>query len=325
MVLDPATGILYASAEVETGGGVGHELYALSTTSRGVIWDRDLDQPGWEADAQLQRPALALDDGRVLVGFGGNYGDCNRYHGWVVGVPASGTGDLLTYRVPTANEGAIWAPGGIVVDGAGNVWVATGNGSASSGQAFDHGDAVIELSPTLSELQVFAPSDWAQDNEQDLDLGSTAPVLTADGQVFEVGKNATGFLLSATHLGGVGGQETSLDTCFSSGAVAYASPDLYVPCSNDGSVAQVVEGPGTLRRGWTWKAPGGSVWSPTVAGGLVWVVSDSGPTLFAVDTSTGTTRFRTTLATGTPPHFVGVTAAGGLILVAGTKAVEAFR
>ena len=40
-------------------------------------------------------------------------------------------------------EGAIWAPSGPVLDGAGNLYVATGNGSSTS--SFDFGNAVVRI------------------------------------------------------------------------------------------------------------------------------------------------------------------------------------
>ncbi|HUO48782.1 MAG TPA: PQQ-binding-like beta-propeller repeat protein, partial [Acidimicrobiales bacterium] len=107
MVVDPASDTVFASAAVDAGGAVEHELVALDVASGAVRWQRRIDQPGWTAAAQLQRAALALDHGEVLVGFGGNEGDCGRYHGWVVGVPASGSGPLEAYEVPTRREGAV--------------------------------------------------------------------------------------------------------------------------------------------------------------------------------------------------------------------------
>jgi outer membrane protein assembly factor BamB len=325
MVIDPSTGVLFASAETYSGGAVGHYLYAIDTSSGKVIWGRDIDQ-SWNPAAQLQRAGLALSAGNVLVGFGGNDGDCGDYNGWVLGVPESGDGTILHYRVPTARQGAVWAPAGITVDSSGNVFVATGNGSALPGQSFDHGDSVIELSPQLKELQYFAPTNWAQDNAGDLDLGSTSPVLMGNGRLFVVGKQATAYLLNAASLGGIGGALSSLDVCFSIGASAYLAPSIYVVCSSQGRIAQVLTGAGgTLRLGWSWSSPTGAASSPTIAGGVLWAVDQGASTLYGVDLSSGATRFSLPLHTGALAHFVAPSAAEGLLVVAGSRGVEAFR
>jgi len=262
----------------------------------------------------------------VLVGFGGNFGDCGQYHGWVVGAPESGTGALLHYQVPTANQGAIWGPAGITVSASGDIYVATGNGSASAGQSFDHGDAVIELSPTLQELGYFAPTNWAQDNEDDLDLGSTAPVLLGNGQVFEIGKQQTAYLLSASDLGGIGGELASLSLCSSKGATAYEAPYAYVICDSLGQVIQVKVGPGNaLQRGWTWSSPGGGASSPTIAGGVLWSIDQGASELYGVSLQDGSTLYSVPLDVGTLVHFVSVSAANGMLFVAGDDGVEAFR
>jgi len=326
MVVDPTTDTVYAAAETETGGGVGHVVFGIDISTHRVLWSRDVDRPGWAAAAQLQRAGLGLSDGHVLIGFGGNYGDCGRYHGWVVGVPESGTGPLLAYQVPTANEGAVWAPAGITVDASGDVFVATGNGSAGPGQPFDHGDAVIELSPTLTELSYFAPTGWAQDNADDGDLGSTSPVLLADGQAFVVGKQTTAYLLDTARLGGIGGQVASLGICNSRGGNAYAAPDVYVVCPDAGQIAQVRIGPGNaMERGWTWTSPTGGASSPTVAGGVVWTIDGGSSVLYGIDATTGATRFSVPLDVGHPEHFAAASVAGSMIVVAGSSAVEALR
>jgi hypothetical protein len=326
MVIDPDTGVLFASAETDEEGAVHHEIFALRLSTHALLWSRDVDQPGWTASAQLQRIGLGLSDGHVIVGFGGNDGDCGLYHGWVVGVPETGTGSLLSYEVPTAREGAIWAPAGVTVDGAGDVFVATGNGSAVAGQPFDHGDAVIELSPGLTERQYFAPSDWAADNATDGDLGSTSPVLLDGGQLFEVGKQVTAYLLDADALGGIGGQVASLPVCFSQGGNAYRAPDVFVACNHAGQIDEVVIGPGdVMTRGWTWNSPTGGASSPTIAEGVVWVIDLDASVLYGIDPSDGSTRFSLPLDTGTPEHFAAPSAAEGMIVVAGSRSVEAFR
>ncbi|HUY21995.1 MAG TPA: PQQ-binding-like beta-propeller repeat protein [Acidimicrobiales bacterium] len=326
MVIDPGTGTLFASAALVSGGAVRHAVYAIDIATHRVSWSRDVDQPGWSAAAELQRAALALSAGRVIVGFGGNYGDCGEYHGWVLGVPESGTGPLLAYRVPTNREGAVWAAAGVSVDAAGDVYAVTGNGDAGPGTAFDHGNSVIELTPRLTERQYFAPADWAQDNAGDADLGSTAAILLDGSRLFVVGKQHTAYLLDATALGGVGHPLASVVVCESRGGNAYRAPDAYVVCPDDGTIAQVRVGPrSSLSRGWTWSSPTGGAGSPTIAGGVLWTVDLDASLLYGVDLSSGTTRFRLRLDTGTPAHFAAPGAAGGLLVVAGARAVEAFR
>lgn len=323
MVVDPATHLLFAAAAVWNGSAVAHELVAINTSSHSVVSTTVLDRPGWSAAAELQRAGLALDGGDVLVAFGGNYGDCGDYHGWVESVPESG-GNVTAYRVPTAREGAIWGPSGPAVDDAGHVFVATGNGSAAVGQPFDHGNAVIELSAALAEQQLFAPSNWAQDNESDADLGSTNPVLLPGGLVFIVGKEQTAFLLRAAALGGVGASVPSVGVCNSRGASAFAAGDLYVVCPDDGSIVSVAVGADSLSRRWTWHSPSGGASSPTVARGLVWSIDPDAAVLYGIDPATGSTRFTLPLDTGTAEHFAAPAAGEALVVVAGSRAVEAF-
>ncbi|HZU78297.1 MAG TPA: hypothetical protein VE991_00165, partial [Acidimicrobiales bacterium] len=262
----------------------------------------------------------------VLVGFGGNYGDCGAYNGWLVGVPTDGAAPLVTYKVPTDREGAIWAPGGPSVDDTGDVYVATGNGSAGPGHAFDHGDAVVALSPALAELGFFAPATWAQDSSTDTDLGSTTPVLLGGGLVFQIGKNGTAYLLHGAKLGGIGGQAASLSLCPSLGSTAYAGPSAFVVCTDSGQVKAVLVGAqGTLTPGFTWTSPTGGAGSPTVARGLLWTVDGHAGVLYGIDPTSGVTRYHVALRVGPVPHFAAPSAAGGLVLVAGTDAVEAFR
>jgi hypothetical protein len=149
-------------------------------------------------------------------------------------------------------------------------------------------------------------------------------VLLGDGAVFQVGKAATAYLLDANALGGIGGQRSSLRTCSSRGASAYVAPDAYVVCSDDARIEQVRVGPGTLSRGWTWTSPTGGAGSPTVEGGLVWSVDAEARMLYGIDLVAGTTRYALSLGTGTPTHFAAPAAAAGMLVVAGSRAVEAF-
>ncbi len=316
MVLDPANGTLLVSAETSRSGAVHHVLVALDARTGALRWERDLDQPGWTASAQLQRAALALDAGRVLVGFGGNYGDCSTYHGWLLAVPESGVGPTLSYRVPTAREGAIWGPSGVAVGPTGDVLVATGNGSSST--TYDHGDSVIELDPGLRPVGYFAPVDWASLNSSDADLGSTGPMLLSDGRVVQVGKGGVAYLLDSSRLGGIGGEVARLSTCFAIGGDAYLAPFAYLPCV-DGSLEAVLVGTSALRPGWTAAPVDGA--SPTVAAGVVWTLGNPGHLL---GTAARTGRVVVDLPVVPVEHYAAPAAGDGLLVVAGTSRVEAF-
>ena len=327
MVLDPARATLYASAEELTGTTVTHQLVALDAATGTPRWERRLDRPGWDAAAQLQRAALALDAGSVVVGFGGNAGDCGDYHGWLVSVPESGTGPLAAYRVPTSRGGAIWAPAGVSVDPASStVFAATGNGAAGPGQPFDHGDAVLALGPALQLQGFFAPRRWAQDNVADADLGSTAPVLLGGGLLVQAGKAGVAYLLHRGALGGIGGEVASHAVCPTIGGLAADGNLLLVPCTASGGLDALRVGPSTLTAAGSWHAPSGRIGSPTVAGGRVWVVRlGPSPVLYGVDPASAATVAQVALQIGTAEHFTAVAAAAGLLVVAGAQAVEALR
>jgi outer membrane protein assembly factor BamB len=310
---DPATGTVYAVAEVT---GPAHVLVAVNAATGSVRFTRPFDPPGMDPVVQQQRAAVLVANGRVYGLYGGLDGDCGDYHGWVVGSNLDGSGNLIWYQTP-GSEAGMWAPGGGAVDAAGNLLVATGNGSSTT--TFDHGNSVIRLSPSLAEEDYFAPSSWAADNASDSDLGSEGPLPVAAGQlVFQLGKQQTGFLLHENALGGIGGQAFAAPVCFSIGASAYVDPYIYVPC--DGSLRALrlsAAGPSFSP---AWSVPGGFFGPPTVAGGAVWSVDQDGR-LVGADPATGAIRFDQNI--GPVTHFTTPTAAGGLLLVAATTHIVA--
>jgi outer membrane protein assembly factor BamB len=207
----------------------------------------------------------------------------------VIGSRTDGTGPLLTFTVPTAREGGIWATPGPVIDASGNLYVAVGNGAATGG-AWDHTDSVLRLSSQLQLEDSFAPDSWASDNAGDLDLGSMGPVLLPGGLIYADGKSGTGYLLQASSLGGVGGQLQSLPLCSAYGGAAVSGQSLFIPCTNGlrqlqltGSaiLAQLVPG---------WQAPPQITGSPVVGGDTVYSLDPSGGMLYALDATTGEVR-----------------------------------
>lgn len=292
-VYDPATHLVFAVAEIS---GPSHILVGLNVDTGKVQMRRTVDLPGMDARAHQQRSALALSHGMVYIAYGGLAGDCSDYRGTIVAARTDGQGSLLSYIVPTAREAGIWAPPGPIIDAAGNLYVAVGNGASTAG-AWDHSDSVLKLSPALQLLDAFAPVQWAQENATDADLGSMSPALLPGGLIYADGKGGTGYLLHADALGGIGGQANSMTVCEAFGGTAQVGSVLYVPCV--GGLRQLTIGPGTqMKLGW--QAPSQVIGSPVVGGHTVYCLS-AGGSLYAFDATSG--KVIATLPVGTVSRF----------------------
>ena len=89
-VIDPARGEIFVVADEWVNGKPAHLLAGLSTATGTVRMTQNVDPPGAYTPALLQRTGLALTDGRVVFGYGGNDGDCSTYRGRVVSVSEDG-------------------------------------------------------------------------------------------------------------------------------------------------------------------------------------------------------------------------------------------
>lgn len=321
-VLDARRGELWAVVLTAVAGKPEHEVVALGARNGKLLRRQEFALPGTDPAAEQQRGALQLGDGNVYVALGGLYGDCGNYKGAVVSVPEAAGRPLGYWSTPTAREGAVWEVGGPAVLAGGDLLFATGNSSASPGQAFDGGDAVIKLSPSLRQVSYFAPSSWAEWNVSDLDLGSMGPAVLPGGLAFQVGKAGVGFLLSVPHLGGVGGQLASTGVCNGGGAYgadAVSGSTVYVPCTG-GLVAVRVAGR-SIRV--LWRSGAGGPGSPLVAGGRLFEETGAGE-LVALNPANG--RVLQGLSLAAPvTHFPWVAAVGGTLYAADGTRVVALR
>ncbi|MGA8724791.1 MAG: PQQ-binding-like beta-propeller repeat protein [Acidimicrobiales bacterium] len=300
-----------------------HHLIGLNIYTGAVELDQVIDPAGSYPPAELQRASLALDDGKVIAGFGGNDGDCSTYHGLVIATPEGGgpTSVFTVSNLPGDSQGAVWMGGAApTVDANGNVWVATGNGAFNkSTDTYDDSDGVLELSSSMHLVQYFAPAAWYSDNGSDLDLGSTTPALLPNGLVFEVGKSQTAYVLRQSHLGGVGGQVAHTNNfCFADGGSADLNGTLYVPCSGGITAVTPTSSPPVA----TWTTSSGVHNSPIVAGGEVWSIA--GGTLDALDRANGNAVQNFNIGS-TSSSFPSPSAADGLVLAPSSKAVHAFE
>ncbi|HEX7163043.1 MAG TPA: PQQ-binding-like beta-propeller repeat protein [Trebonia sp.] len=326
-IYNAGNGLVYAVAEVT---GYHHMLVALDATTGALKLHRSLDIPTSSNQPAFnqQRPGLAIDNGRVYATFGGLSGDCGPYQGSVVSAPLAGDGPLTSWRTPTSREGAIWAPGGPVVAPNGNLWVSIGNGASGTGDPYDGSDSVTELSPDLQRVAYFAPTTWADDNDHDLDLGSTQPALTAGNTVFIMGKRGAGYLLNAANLGGIGGQFAEQDICKAFGTAAVSGSTVYEPCRDDGGLAAVQVSAANKTIKVLWRGPSDSNGSPVVGGGAVWVTHYSddghGGTLYALNPDTGKVEHQISIGQDLP-HFSSLSLSGGSAYVSTMSGVTAIN
>jgi outer membrane protein assembly factor BamB len=288
-VADPRTGLLWV---VTYSAPFTHTLWSLDLATGAVRSARNANPPGADEPAEQQRGALALDGSMVYIPYGGLYGDCSDYHGWVVGMSTASpvsTGKV-TWQTPTEKAG-IWAPPGPVVAADGSIYVATGNGVPVN--VAEDSDSVIRLSPSLSVEGSFTPADYAELSADDLDLGSTSPVLLPGGLVFEAGKQGVGYVLSGGDLGGIGGQLASSAVCGGGfGGAAVDGDVVYLACFDGLYAVRVTPGTGSRRPSLSvvWSQTGFQPGPPIVAGGIVWAVETRGR-LVGFDQEAGAVRY----------------------------------
>lgn len=231
--IDPKTRTLYVAAMVS---GPEHKVFALGV-------DDGMDKAGFPVSFQgvtggshtfesanhNQRGGLMIVNDTLYVPYGGHFGDCGEYHGWVIGLPLATPGAKPIAFATSAQAGGIWAPGALATDGT-SVFAATGNTmsgplvgfSFSTPATWGHGNAILRLSADLKTIaesdtaNFFAPQDWKMLDSSDLDLGGSGPVIvsvpggTPAEVVVAMGKGGTAYLLDHAKLGGMGGELDSV-------------------------------------------------------------------------------------------------------------------
>ena len=336
-MVDPVAGIVYAVAMEQPAN---YYLVGLDVQSGAARFAQVPIAPlGFDPHLQQQRSALTLANGRVYVPFGGYAGDCGTYHGWVVGVPASGSGAQVTFRdddqLRGDNAAGFWATAGASADASGNLFITSGNGFSST---FDNGNTIFKLSPTLALLDWWAPSEWQWMNGTDTDLGSVGPAIvgTSNNLVFQIGKSGWGYLQSSSTLSGpvgahIGSELFSGKVCNAAttatsafdqvfGGVAYRDPYIYVPCPEGVKALQLTAGPSFSI---AWSGPSFHPGPPIVAGGVVWAMDTNNGSLFGLSATTGAQLFHAANL-GQMTHFTTPTAGLGLIYAPVGDQVMAF-
>ena len=162
------------------------------------------NQLNFAAGEHLQRPGLLLLNGTVYIAFG-SHGDIAPWHGWLIGYDATTLQQTTVFNTSPNNAAgaSIWQGGkGIAADGAGNIYVATGNGSQDGVQTWGESVLRISTSAGLNAVDYFVPAEWNDLNNNDTDMGASGPVLIpGTNLLYAIGKEGVLFLLDQANLG----------------------------------------------------------------------------------------------------------------------------
>jgi outer membrane protein assembly factor BamB len=277
-VIDPSTGTAYFFAKryaSGTSGPAAYEAHAVDVATgqerpnfpvniSGTAQNNPL--VSFDPTHELQRPGLLLMDGVVYAAFGGHC-DNPPWQGWIVGVSTSGQVKSKWVALDgTKHSGAgIWqSGGGLVSDGPGRIFAATGNGgtppapTAGTTPPANLGESLVRLQvqpdESLQAADFFAPYDAATLDTWDADFASGGPVAFPDAHfgtatvphlITEVGKQGYVYLLDRDHLGGIG-----------------EGPD-----GADAAVQRIGPYGGVWSRPAVWPGDGGYLYEPTASAG----------------------------------------------------------
>src|SRR6184192_397665 len=354
-VVDLASRSLFLDALIN-GPTIKHFIYSLNV-------DTGVTNAGWPVDVnatanyngmsfvsliQEERGALALVNGIVYVSYSGYVGDCQNYHGWVVGVDINNPSNVGAWAT-TAVGGGIWGHGGVASDGT-NMFVVTGN-TFNTGGNWMGGEAIIRLQagPIWSgqPTDYWAPFNWLSLDNSDTDLGGVSatvidvPGATPSQLVLALGKDSNAYLVDRNNLGGiaspvaqanVGGINRGIS------AVTYhTAQGTYIAFHNDlGQIRAykiTATSPPQITFAWSQNQTGrGSPWVTTTDGTnntIVWVAGVAGDQrLHGYDGDTGAVIYAgggaNELMTGTRQWNTGIAARGHIYFGADNK-VYAFN
>jgi hypothetical protein len=354
-VLDLASRSLFFDAVIN-GSPVKHFIFSLNV-------DTGATNPGWPVDVnatatyngitfdsfvQEERGGLALVNGIVYVSYSGYVGDCDNYHGWVVGVDINNPSNVHAWAT-TAVGGGIWGHGGVASDGT-NMFVVTGN-TFNTGGNWMGGEAIIRLQagPTWTgqPTDYWAPTNWLSLDNSDTDLGGVSatvvdvPGATPSQLVLALGKDSNAYLLNRINLGGITSAVAQANvggTNRGTSAVTYhTSQGTYFAFHNESNTIRAYKvtptNPPTITFAWSMSQTGrGSPWVTTTDGNnntIVWVAGVQGDQrVHGYDGDTGAVIYAgggaNELMTGTRQWNTGMVARGRIYFGADNK-IYAFR
>jgi hypothetical protein len=256
-VIDKASNTIYVAAVTVVNGTITHKIHALSLTSGTEKYGGPVTVSGsyggvtFAPSRHLQRPALLLVNGNVIVTYG-SHGDALPYQGWVFAYSASG-GTL--HRVaafnaaPTANgAAALWnSGGGPAADTSGNIFVVTGNGDFDLNTGGPNaGNTFLKLTLSNGAFHIvdwYTPDNWAALNDVDWDLGSGGPMIAptqsgaaAPSLILCGGKDGKIYVINRSNMGHFSASADKAVQKLAIGSPVPTNGNFFTPANWNGNV-----------------------------------------------------------------------------------------
>lgn len=200
-VIDRARNAIYVEAMSQnSAGNIFHRLHALDLTNGNELFGGPTtitaSYPGTGGNSSggivtflpqvhHERAALLETGNTVYTAWSGLFGDCGAYSAWVLAYDAGTLKQTSAIDlVPNNSGGGMWmGGGGPAADGAGNVYVISGNGFGDTpGTNNSYGNSFVRLStsPGLNVGDYFTPYNTRSEDSADEDFGSAGPLLLPD-------------------------------------------------------------------------------------------------------------------------------------------------
>src|SRR5271166_1127075 len=220
-VIDTTRNAIYVLAMTLENGAYVHKLHALDLgTGEELFGGPKLVIASVTIDSQVytfidkyqqQRPGLLLQNGVVYIGFGSPGCNIKTSNGWIMAYDGGTLNQVGVFDAsPGVMASAVWlSGGGLPGDGAGNVYVNTGDGLFDVDTGGSHyGDTLLKLDQNGAVLDLadyFTPYNQRYLQLNDLDLSSgqimLLPEVPEGNFVITIDKNGTIYLLNQSNLG----------------------------------------------------------------------------------------------------------------------------
>jgi hypothetical protein len=303
----------------------------------------------FDTNGVIQRPGLKFSNGTVYLSFGGIGDEC-PYHGWFMTYNASLTQTGIWCSTPNGWGGAVWGGGALTVDGSGNAYVTTGNGTDYDGTT-TYTNSVVKLTVSGAVLSDwFEPANNVAINAADADVSANR-FLLIPGTIYGVlaAKDFNVYVIDTTcmgHLQGSSGCTIQTFQTNSGGTVTTSSGSYGAAFFNNSLVLPLTHGDiysfawsgsnfttsPTFHNTGTFGFPGPAQMSGSCNASsncILWVVTAAAGafsslrpgTVRAIDPATGTEYWNSASTLGNLSKFSAPTVANGRVYVASMDSV----